>query len=699
MIAGALALLVGLLAAGCNGEVVIGGQKPARVLVVSGDLQADTVGRELKQPLVVRVVDDRDKPIRNQLVNFVVTAGGGSVFAGSALTNADGEARERWTLGPVAGDTQRVEARAVDPATGEALVFATFRAVGVRDAAAALAAAGPTSFSGTAQDPVADSLAVRVADRFGNPVPGVAVTWESTTGGGTLSPASSVTGPSGIARSRWTLGAQVGTQSARATAVGQVVTFTAAAAPLPAASLEISPRAVTFASLGERTTLTVVARDRTGAAVGGVPVMLISENAAVAGLDGSSTVVASGNGTTRVIASAGALRDTAVITVQQVPAGVSVAGGVWLVAPDTPVPAARAVVTDAEGRPIAGVAVTWTVTSGGGTVAAPATITGTDGVASVDWRLGGGAGVQTLRAQAGSRSATVSARLRLPGYVFVQSGPVLVQPGSANTYTVEVRDSSNQSLPNTAVTWSVSGPATITSVSGRTGADGRAQATLTAGSAGSNFTIRYRAGTVEGTIEVEIANPITISNVLPNDTNGATVYQSYVTARIASSAGAITSARLSMAGRQAAMQYDDTTGLWRGSVDLRGVPGGILDGVLTSTDAAGNQRQYLYTIRHNPNPVVMIVEPAGDTVTATGTLRVRVTCTGLNSDGANVCPTLWSTLWANSTQVVAYAQGRSEIVADVPLPAGASSVRILVSWSDFRGAYYDARDELIVNVP
>ncbi|HZG41712.1 MAG TPA: hypothetical protein VEY93_02035, partial [Longimicrobium sp.] len=113
MIAGASALLLGVLIGACNGEVVGGGQRPARVVVVAGDLQSDTVGKELAQPLVVRVVDDRDRPVRNQLVNFVVTAGGGSVFAGSSVTNAQGEARERWTLGPVAGDTQRVEARAV----------------------------------------------------------------------------------------------------------------------------------------------------------------------------------------------------------------------------------------------------------------------------------------------------------------------------------------------------------------------------------------------------------------------------------------------------------------------------------------------------------------------------------------------------------------------------------------------------------
>jgi len=74
MIASASALLVGLLAAACNGEVVGGGQRPARVEVVSGDMQSDTVGKEVAQPLVVRVEDERGKPVRNQLRTHSITA-------------------------------------------------------------------------------------------------------------------------------------------------------------------------------------------------------------------------------------------------------------------------------------------------------------------------------------------------------------------------------------------------------------------------------------------------------------------------------------------------------------------------------------------------------------------------------------------------------------------------------------------------
>ena len=74
-------------------------EAPAQVQIVSGDDQDAVVGTELPNPAVVRVVDEDGRPIRGQLVNFRVTSGGGSVFSGSALTNANGEAQERWTLG------------------------------------------------------------------------------------------------------------------------------------------------------------------------------------------------------------------------------------------------------------------------------------------------------------------------------------------------------------------------------------------------------------------------------------------------------------------------------------------------------------------------------------------------------------------------------------------------------------------------
>jgi hypothetical protein len=64
------------------------------------------------------------EPAAGVLVNFKVVTGGGEVYAGAALTNSLGQAREIWTLGTAAGD-QVLEARAVDPNTGAPVVYAT----------------------------------------------------------------------------------------------------------------------------------------------------------------------------------------------------------------------------------------------------------------------------------------------------------------------------------------------------------------------------------------------------------------------------------------------------------------------------------------------------------------------------------------------------------------------------------------------
>src|SRR5258705_472574 len=99
---------------------------PISMSVVSGDGQKGAPGSELPDPLVVRVEDSRGRPVSGQIVNFRVVSGGGSVFAGAAISNRTGLVQERWTLG--FGGLQRVEARAIDPATGEPLTFAVFTA-------------------------------------------------------------------------------------------------------------------------------------------------------------------------------------------------------------------------------------------------------------------------------------------------------------------------------------------------------------------------------------------------------------------------------------------------------------------------------------------------------------------------------------------------------------------------------------------
>ncbi|HEX6039299.1 Ig-like domain-containing protein, partial [Longimicrobium sp.] len=237
-----LVLAAALLAlAGCGDGVTVdpGPEYPARGAAVSGDLQRDTVTDELPAALVVRVTDQGGDPLPGQTVTWSVTAGGGTLFAATSQTNAAGEASNRWTLGTVAGDTQRVEARMVDPGSGAPVVLATFRATGLADVPAAVAARAPAARAGSAGQAVADSLEALVTDAHGNPVAGAPVVWTVPAGGGSVSPGTTTTGADGVARTQWTLGLDLGAQQTAEAAISPAVraTFTATAGLPVAATL------------------------------------------------------------------------------------------------------------------------------------------------------------------------------------------------------------------------------------------------------------------------------------------------------------------------------------------------------------------------------------------------------------------------------------------------------------------------------
>ncbi|MEO8090378.1 MAG: Ig-like domain-containing protein [Gemmatimonadales bacterium] len=84
------------------------------------------------------------------------------------------------------------------------------------------------------------ALAVRVTDAAGNDAPGVTVTWSVLDGGGSIAPASSVSGADGVATTVFTLGPTVGSQRAQAAVsglAGSPVIFTATGTQAPAGTV------------------------------------------------------------------------------------------------------------------------------------------------------------------------------------------------------------------------------------------------------------------------------------------------------------------------------------------------------------------------------------------------------------------------------------------------------------------------------
>ena len=124
------------------------------------------------------------------------------------------------------------------------------------------------------------------------------------------------------------------------------------------ATIELSDDIVAFASLQATQDLDVVVRDAGGTAIAAT-VTWTTDASSVASVSNQGVVTAVGNGTTRVIATAGTVADTATITVQQVAATLTLAPDTLRFAAVDDTATISATVRDAGGSPMSGVPVTF----------------------------------------------------------------------------------------------------------------------------------------------------------------------------------------------------------------------------------------------------------------------------------------------------------------------------------------------------
>ena len=210
-----LFLIVLLALAGCGGGG--GSEAPAAApdtaisaaSAVSGDNQTAVVGTELSAPLVAVVRNAGGQALAGQTVTFKVVSGNGSVFAGATTSDASGVVRERWTLGTAAG-VQQVQVRTID-STGAALILATFTAVATPGLPQAFTLSAGNQQIAVQLQPLPAMARVRAQNSFGNPVPGVTVSFTPSVDG-SVSAVSADTDDQGIAAVTWTLGKPIGAQ-------------------------------------------------------------------------------------------------------------------------------------------------------------------------------------------------------------------------------------------------------------------------------------------------------------------------------------------------------------------------------------------------------------------------------------------------------------------------------------------------------
>lgn len=217
---------------------------------LSGDSQSGVGSLPLGDSVVVRVTDAFGNGIAGVEVTWDATAGGGFFEPSVSASDALGDAKSMWVLGPNLGANQGTGTIA-----GLTPVALTANATSVVGPPASITITfGNTQTAEPGQD-VSQELEVTVLDAAGNPVPGSDVTFAVTGGGGTVQGGTQPTSLQGTASpDGWTLGPNPGSNTMDASVGGlATVTFTAeGAAPLPTGDFDIDIRFVSPMSQRQR---------------------------------------------------------------------------------------------------------------------------------------------------------------------------------------------------------------------------------------------------------------------------------------------------------------------------------------------------------------------------------------------------------------------------------------------------------------
>ena len=187
------------VAAPATFSAIGGGGEPARATVLDGGGQTGPVATALPVDPKVRWLDADGVPVNEYAVEFRA-AGGATV---RATTDVDGVASAPWTLGTVAGLQQ------LNAVAGTVTATLTATAVpGPPGRTVQLSGADQIQVVGTT---LAVAPSVRVSDRYGNVRAGDVVTFEVTSGGGSVAGATVTADVNGVAQlGSWTLGASEG---------------------------------------------------------------------------------------------------------------------------------------------------------------------------------------------------------------------------------------------------------------------------------------------------------------------------------------------------------------------------------------------------------------------------------------------------------------------------------------------------------
>lgn len=360
--------------------------------------------------------------------------------------------------------------------------------------------------TGPAKSAAKSALAVQLLAN-GTPVPNQTVTWTVTSGLATLSASSSVTDSNGNASVNFTYGANSGVISIQASVPGSQVTFNATSALPKLEILSGNNQSGPAGSAGD-SPLAVKVTDTNGNPLSGQSVFW-SVTSGQASL-GATSSVSDSNGNASVTFTYGTTPGP--VTIQASIGGNQVTFSATAFAPAlnaingssqtglvgttlqpfvvqiSPPGSTSSRVQSAGPSSLGGIAVTWTILQGGGTMASLQTFTDASGRASNTLTLGPNPGTNLVQATvAGAGSITFSAiatpKISSGSSVFtIVSGnnQALVPNQPSQPLVVKLASTDGTAIPGAAIQWSVTGATgSLANANTTTGADGTAQNTLT----------------------------------------------------------------------------------------------------------------------------------------------------------------------------------------------------------------------------
>ena len=475
---------------------------PSEIVIVDGNAQSGFAGVMLPKPLTVKVTDGIGRPVEGQDVTFAPDPGAGSMTPATVQTNADGNASASWILGPGAG-TQKAKATAVGGGAPANLSVSFTASAGSGGGSALVKVSGDPQ-TGPVQSALADSLVVRVNDGFGNPVGGVTVQWTES-GGGSISPASVVTGADGRAAAERVLGPVAGTQASQASAAGLTgspmdFTHTAVAANPTVLLLVSGDGQSAPAGFQLPESLVVRLEDPNGNGVGNRQVAWVVSTGA--GTVSPTTTTTNANGfaaTAWTLGSTVGAKNVAAVFpgLPSVPfTATATAGAPALIAKNgndaqsgdnqtaavgtqLPIPLS-VMVTDAGANPVSGITVNWAAPDGG-SVSAPTSVTDAQGVARVNRTLGVTPGTYTTTADVPGLTGspvtfTSTATLGAPNQLkfTVQPTDAVVGQTLSPAVQVQVQDGQGNPIPTAtnSITLASSVPGTLAGTTTRSAVAG-----------------------------------------------------------------------------------------------------------------------------------------------------------------------------------------------------------------------------------